>query len=283
MGTEFRIFLRILIETFNNLKRANWMNWVVISTMAAILSIFGCMFRLTLGIDTLVKELGSVLKISVYLKDETDPQKFRNKLFSLPNIKEVELVTKDKAWEDLKKEYSVPDISNPLPNTIHIRVLKSENIDKTVKLLRNIEGVESVSYAQAIADQMRKFSRATSVATVILVVLLGGLTLFIISNTIQLLIQACSREIEIMSMMGVSRWYIKTPYILQGAFYGLAGAIVALFPLHFLQSYILRIYEYFGISTPSINMNITVLAIILIGVIVGASGSLISIRKFLKI
>lgn len=283
MGTEFRVFVRILIETLKNIKRANWMNWVVISTMAAILSIFGCMFRLTLGIDNIVKEFGSVLKVSVYLQDDTNPKEFLAQVKKLPHIKAIEFISKDKAWEDLKKQYTVPDISNPLPNTLHIRVSKTDYIEPLVAKLKNMEGVESVNYAQWIAQQIKKVSNATTIATIILVLLLGGLTLFIISNTIHLLIQSCSREIEIMSMMGVSIWYIKTPYVLQGAFYGLAGSIVALLPLYILQSYIVKVYAYFNIVPPALNMNIVILAILSIGLLVGSAGSLISVQKFLKI
>lgn len=283
MGTEFRVFIRILLETFRNIKRANLMNWVVISTMAAILSIFGCMFRLTVGIDNIVKEFGSVLKISVYLQDDINPREFINSIKSLPNIKEIEFVDKDKAWKDLKKEYVVPDISNPLPNTLHVRVIKSEDIEPMVEKLKKTDGVESVNYAQWIAQQMKKLSRATTIATLILVLLLGGLTLFIISNTIHLLIQSCSTEIEIMNIMGVSPWYIKTPYILQGAFYGLAGSLIALIPLYILQGYIVKIYQYFNLASPAINLNIVILAILLIGILVGSGGSLISVQRFLKI
>ena len=120
MGTEFRIFIRILIETFNSIKRANWMNIVIITTMAAILSIFGCMFRLTLGIDTIVKQLGANLQISVYLKDQTDANKFLTEANKLENIKELTLKTKDEAWNELKTQFSVIDVANPLPDTTYM-------------------------------------------------------------------------------------------------------------------------------------------------------------------
>jgi cell division transport system permease protein len=283
MGTEFRIFQRIIIETLNNVRRANWMNWVIISTMAAILSIFGCMFRVTLGIDNFVKQLGSTLQISVYLEDKTEAKQFMNTVQDMDDVANVELITKESAWNKLKSEYSVIDISNPLPDTLHIRVKKSEFIEPTVEKLKKMEGVESVYFPEMIAQQMRKIASTTTIITIILVVLLGGMTLFIISNTIHLLIQSCSREIEIMSMMGVTSWYIKTPYILQGTFYGLAGSIVALLPLYFVQGYIVKIYTYFNSVPPPLNMNVVILSILGIGLIVGASGSLISVQKYLKI
>jgi cell division transport system permease protein len=283
MGTEFRIFQRLIIETINNIKRSNWMNIVIITTMAAILSIFGCMFRVTLGLDNFVKQIGSTLQISVYLKDQTDSKAFLEKVKAMPDISEIEFISKDKAWEDLKKQYSVVDISNPLPDTIHLRVKKADYIEQTVENLKQYQEVENVYFPEMISQQMRKIARTTTIVTVILVILLGGMTIFIISNTIQLLIQSCSKEIDIMSMMGVSSWYIKTPYILQGTFYGLSGAIIALLPLYFVQGYILKIYQYFNSVPPPLNMNVVILAILGMGIIVGASGSLISVQKHLKI
>lgn len=283
MGTEIRIFIRIIQETIKNIKRANWMNWVIISTMAAILSIFGCMFRVTLGIDTFVKQLGDTLQISVYLKDSTDSEDFIEKINSLPNIKEVQYISKKQAWEDLKNHYSVMDVDNPLPDTLHIKVKQSEFINPTVTEIMSYDEVESVHYPEMIAQQIRKAAGITTAVTIILIVLLGGMTLFIISNTIQLLIQSCSREIEIMSMLGVGNWYIKTPYILQGAFYGLTGALLALLPIYFVQLQIIKIYSYFSSSPPQLNMNVVIIVIVAIGLIVGASGSLISVHKHLKV
>ncbi|MEW5821527.1 MAG: permease-like cell division protein FtsX [Cyanobacteriota bacterium] len=283
MGTEVRIFLRIIIETLNSIKRANWMNWVIITTMAAILSIFGCMFRLTIAIDTIVKQLGANLQISVYLQDDTDSAKFLEQAKLIPEIKDISLKTKEEAWNDIKKQFTVMDMTNPLPDTLHIRVIKSELIQSTVEKLKKMDGVESVNYPEAIAKHMRKLASATTFVTILLIVLLGSLTLFIISNTIQLLIQSCSREIEIMSMMGVGSWFIKIPYLLQGSFYGISGSILALIPLYILQSYIVKAYSYFGATPPQLSMNIVVLAILAMGLIVGSSGSLISVQKHLKI
>lgn len=283
MGTEVRIFIRILIETINNIKRANLMNWVIITTMAAILSIYGCMFRVTLGIDSIVKDFSSNLEISIYLKDLIDPAQFVNKVKTLPGIKNVKLVTKEKAWEDYKKQYSVLEMDNPLPNTLHVTVTKTEEIEPIVENLKKMDEVESVNYPETIAQLMRKMAGATTFVTILLVIVLGGLTLFIISNTIQLLIQSYRREIEIMSMMGVTSWYIKTPYVLQGAFYGLTGSILALLPIHILQSNIVKVYEYFNSVPPQMNMNVVVLAILAMGIIVGSSGSLIAVHRYLRV
>lgn len=284
MGTELRVFLRILIETGQNVRRAGWMNWVIISTMVAILSIFGCMFRLTIGIENIVKHFGSTLQVSIYLDDAAKPKNVAAEIKKAENIKAIEFISRDKAWEELKKTYSVPDLSkNPLPNTFHVSFTDTDSIEGAVKGFKAIKGVESVNYPEEITQHIKRISQTVTLATIVLVILLGGLTLFIICNTIQLLIHSFKREIEIMSMMGVTGWYIKTPYILQGSFYGIAGGVLALVPLNILQGYIVKIYQHFNTVPPPIGLNIVVLAILGIGLLVGSAGSLISVQRFLKI
>ena len=65
---EFRILYRIMLETFNGIKRTGWINLVIVTTMVAILTIFGSLFRTTLSLNSFVDKLSNVLEISVYLK-----------------------------------------------------------------------------------------------------------------------------------------------------------------------------------------------------------------------
>jgi cell division transport system permease protein len=123
----------------------------------------------------------------------------------------------------------------------------------------------------------------TSIATFVVLLILGGLTLSIINNTIHLVIQSRSEEIEIMRMMGVGNWYIRAPYILQGAFYGFCGALISMIPLRILENYIISMTQFFNIGETPVFSNIVVMSLMLMGVIVGSLGSYISVRKYLRI
>ena len=70
---EFRILYRIMLETFNGIKRTGWINLVIVTTMVAILTIFGSLFRTTLSLNSFVDKLSNVLEISVYLKTSANP------------------------------------------------------------------------------------------------------------------------------------------------------------------------------------------------------------------
>jgi len=259
------------------------MNVVIIGTMAAILSIFGCMFRTSLGISTFVQTLGSALEISVYLKTDADAQVVSRRILDIGNIKDIKIVTKEKAWHDLKAQMDVPDIRNPLPDTLHVRVKDQNEVESVVNRIKELRGVEGVQYAKDLARKLQSVSNITNIATFIILIFLGGLTLFIISNTIQLVIQARRQEIEIMRMMGVSNWYIRAPYIIQGAFYGFMGAMISLIPLNILQNYLTRFFTFFQVVVPGMNYNIVTLSVLMMGVVVGAGGSIISIRKYLRV
>ena len=90
IATEFRIIYRIIIETIKGLNRTSLMNFVIIGTMAAILSIFGCLFRTSLGISSFVQELGTNLQISVYLKPGANPERISKEINNLGHIKNIE-------------------------------------------------------------------------------------------------------------------------------------------------------------------------------------------------
>ena len=283
--TEFRIINRLICETYKGLTRTGLMNVIIIGTMAAILSIFGCLFHTSLGISNFVQNLGSEMQISAYLKDGASADKVsKNIVNDIAYIKEVRIIPKEKAWDDLKKQMDVPSITNPLPDTLRIKVTDNKHIDMVVARIKAMRGVESIQYAQQLAIKIQTIADITKIAALVILVCLGSLTLFIISNTIQLVIQARKQEIEILRMMGVSNWYIKSPYILQGAFYGLTGALISLIPLYVAQNYLNQFFNFFQVGAgTSVNSDIVVFTLLMMGVLVGSGGSIISVRKYLKV
>lgn len=283
--TEFRILHRLIGETYKGLSRTDLMNIIIIGTMAAILSIFGCMFRTSLGISNFVQNLGSEMEISVYLKNGADAQVVSKSIANkIAYIKEVRIIPKEKAWSDLKKQMNVPNIKNPLPDTLRIKVNSNKHIDYIVSRIKKTNGVEGIQYAQQLARKIQTIADITKIAAIVILICLGSLTLFIISNTIQLVIQARKQEIEILRMMGVSNWYIKSPYIMQGAFYGLSGAVISLVPLYIAEGYLNKFFNFFQVgNTSGINTNVVVLTLLMMGILVGAAGSIISVKKYLKV
>ena len=130
---ELRILYRLSVETFHDIKRTGIVNLVIITTMAAILTIFGSFFRSAMSISSFAKELGNVLEISVYLKQGSDANVVKNRVKEFGHVEAVSIIPKETSWVNLKREMDLPDMENPLPDTLHVKVDKPENIDEVFK------------------------------------------------------------------------------------------------------------------------------------------------------
>jgi len=280
---ELRILYRLVMETFYDIKRTGLGNFVIITTMAAILTIFGAFFRSAMSLSSFAHELGNVLEISVYLKSNTDPNLVKNRVNEFEHVESVKIVPKEQSWIDLKREMKLPDVSNPLPDTLRVKVDKPENIDAVFANLKNLTSVEDMSYAQKLAKRIQTLNHVVNTLTILVVIIMGMLTVTIINNTIQLVIQSRKDEIEIMRLMGVSNWYIRFPLIMQGAFYGFSGAIVAFIPLHFVENGLVHAHQFFMVPTPLFAQTIVALTMFAMGIFFGASGSFLCIKKHLQV
>ncbi|MFA6989742.1 MAG: permease-like cell division protein FtsX [Candidatus Gastranaerophilaceae bacterium] len=280
--TEARIVIRILIETIKAMKQTGWINVVIITTMAAILSIFGCLFRTSLGLSNFIDEMGTALEISVYVKPQASTQRLVHKIQKIDHIKNIKLITKEQAWDNMKSQMNMPKIRNPLPDTLHIKVNNQMYVEDVAKEIKSFSGVEDVRYARDIAQKIQLVSNIGNIVMLVVMLVLGSLTIFIISNTIHLAIQSKKNEIEIMQLMGVTSWYIKAPFIIQGGIYGLSGALLALIPLNILQIYLNKANIFFGIPMDTMSIQVVMLSLFSMGIIFGAGGSILSVKKYLN-
>ncbi len=280
---ELRIVYRISLETIYGIKRTGWINLAIITTMAAILTIFGSLFRFTLSLNSFVHELGNVLEISVYVKSDTNTENLAKEIRQLEHVERVKIIPKEKSWSDLKREFDVPNIENPLPDTLHVKVDKPENINAVFTKIKTYNGVEDLNYAQDIAKKMQFFNNVIHTITLVVVILVAILTITIINNTIQLVIQSRKEEIEIMRLMGVSNWYIKIPLIMQGAIYGFLGALISLVPLNAVNNGLINVHKFFMVPAPVLANNTVILVLFIIAVGFGAGGSMLSIKKHLQV
>ena len=280
---ELRIAYRILMEAVNDIKRTGIINLVIITTMAAILTLFGVLFRFTLSLSTFAYELGNVLEISVYLKSNASSSIVKDRIKEIKHVQSVRLIPKEESWSGLKKELGLQDIENPLPDTLRVKVDKPENITEVFNQIKPMSGVEDMGYAKELAKKIQFLTHIVNTTMFFVIIISAALTITIINNTIQLVIQSRKDEIEIMRLMGVSNWYIKTPLVMQGAFYGFVSSIIAVLPLNWVQSLLLNVHKFFLIPSPAYAQNIVIISLLLIGTAFGASGSFLSIKKHLQV
>ena len=280
---DHRILYRLTKETILDIYRTGMVNLVIITTMTAILIIFGSFFRSAISISSFAHELGNVLELSVYLKDNADANIAKNRVKEFEHVENVTIVPKSTSWANLKREMDLPDMDNPLPDTLHVKIDKPENIETVFKDVKQLSSVEDVSYAQDLAKKIEILNHIVNLITVFVVVIMAILTITIINNTIQLVIQSRKEEIEIMRLMGVANWYIRFPLIMQGAFYGFSGALLAVLPLNFVQNGLNNMHQFFMVPTPMYAQHLVIGVMFVMAVSFGAGGSFLCIKKHLQV
>jgi cell division transport system permease protein len=216
----------------------------------------------------------------------------RGQLLGFPETKKVEFVSKADALTRMKEKY--PElvnnlINNPLPNAFEVTPKDADQVKSLANRLEPLPaGVEKVDYAE------KKTERILAVTNVIkYIFLLGSLILMVastilIANTIRLSIFSRRREIEVMKLVGASNWFVRGPFMLEGVICGLIGAVAAVILLVLAKEVALPVIE--GHSSTFREDDVHALAfpltaLILIGVAlaVGAAGSGITLRRFLRV
>ena len=281
--SSVRIMYRIAMETIYGIKRTGLINIAIVAAMAAILTIFGALFRTSFSLSSFVDKLGNDFQISVYLKSDVDPVYMSSRLREVEHVKKITIITKEQAWEEMNQDLDVSGLENPLPDTLHVTVDNPSNIVAVCDNLKKVQGIENMSYAQEIAKKLQTITNVFNTVTVFVLIAVAMLTIIIINCTIQLVIQSRKEEIEIMRLMGVSNWYIKIPLILQGAIYGFLGAIISLVPLNTVQNALLRLHDFVSIPPSEFAMNIVVFCLFIMAIFFSAGGSMLSIKKHLQV
>lgn len=281
---------RVVIEMFLGLKHSGWSNWLVISILAVALTIFGGVLQLTMTLKNVVAAWGSQLEVSAYLKEGADPKKVAREVSQFPSVQLVEIVPKDVSWKEMQASFKVASLANPLPNTLHIRLNSTEAVEKTAPRIKLLGGIENIRYPLKVAKRLNEFRHFLEIAGVVVTAALSTATLVVIGNTIHLVIEARQREIEILSLTGVSHFYIKGPLILQGAAYGAGAALMAIGVLwggHVYTDPVVR--DQLLSFAPLLPNNLeygcmeTFWVMLALGVAVGAGGSAWTSGKYIKI
>jgi cell division transport system permease protein len=287
---QLRVFWRVVIETVLGFKHSGWSSWLVVSILAVALTIFGGVLQLTMTLKDVVNSWGSQLAVSAYLKQDADPRKVAKEVSQFPDVKLVEIIPADVSWKEMQTTFKVAAISNPLPNTLHISMNNSEGVEKVAPRVKLLSGVENVRYPMKVAHQFNEIRHFIELGGIVVTAALSTATLIVIGNTIHLVIEARQREIEILSLMGVSHFYIKGPLILQGAAYGACAAVIGITFLMGVHWYLDPIVRDQLISlAPLMPKGIessamqTFLIMLGLGVAVGAGGSAWTSGRYIKI
>jgi cell division transport system permease protein len=271
------------------------------ATMTVLIGM--CLLGLFLALGTWVlswsNHVQKELQVHVYFQSDATPQQeaaVAARLRNDPRVKPggVEFVSKAEALAQMKKNFhsltAIPLPSNPLPDSYTVTPLKAAYtplIGKKVKAA-GWSGVDNVRWGSETAKRVLTIAKVISLVFLIAVILLVVASTLLIANTIRLSIFARRREIEVMKLVGATNWFIRGPFMLEGLVCGLVGSVLAVILLVLgktvaLPSILPHIGGGEGSDVHSLSFTLNALALLAAGLLLGAMGSGLTLRRFLQV
>jgi cell division transport system permease protein len=268
------------------------------ATMTVLIGM--CLLGLFIALGTWVlswsNHIQRELQVHVYFAPNATSAQEQQVGFKLrhdPRAKQVIFVSKQQALVKMKKQY--PELfktglpSNPLPDSYTVIPFKASQtplIGKDVKQ-SGWAAVDKVSWGSATAKRVLTIAKVISLVFLIAVVLLVVASTLLIANTIRLSIFARRREIEVMKLVGATNWFIRGPFMLEGLVCGLFGSVFAVILLILGKAVALpSILPHIGggnSDVHALSFTLNALALLGAGLLLGATGSLVTLRRFLQV
>jgi cell division transport system permease protein len=266
--------------------------WVVLLSLGSLLLILHSLDQIV----AMEKTRASV--ISVYLAD-TDPlssvMDFKLHLDQDPRVTAVQYVTKDEAMARFRQMPALdPSVieslgTNPLPASLDVTVRDIRDLGAIDQEVRNsplVDKSPATNYEPSVIDKIILLARVMGIAGLALIIGLTGLSVFIIMLTIRTAIYLRRKEIEVMKLVGATDWFVRWPFIVEGLIVGVAGAVFAVLivglgyrpAVQNLQSVLIFI----PLSYDPHYLQLTLLAMLTFGLLLGTVGSYLGVRRFLK-
>lgn len=286
-----------------NIKRNKLYSMASIGTVAACIFLISVILAIIINVNFMEKKLEQKVGVTVYFEknivqdkiDEIEKIIKENK-----QVKSIKFTSAKEAWDEFQKDYfkEDPDLAsgfkkNPLANsasfTIYLKNIKSQ--DAFVKAVKKIDGIRKVKQSKKAKTTLTKLEKLLGYSSIVLIVILLGVGIFLISNTVMIGISVRSKEIKIMKLIGSTNSFVRAPFVIEGVMIGLIGSVIPLAVLVIVYSKLIGlVINKFGVFARSIPFapQSLVFAILIpvglgIGVGIGLIGSFFSIRKHLKV
>lgn len=294
INRDFRDALRSVIRNFS-------LSIASISCITITLIVVSLSMVLSLNVENFTESIRKDVTVVIFLNNnvtEEETKQIEKQIYDTKNVSSLSFKTKEQTASEFGKENpafesivnSWENGENPLFDSFMLKVDNIEKIEETVDQIRKIEGVNSINYGEEIVRQLIVVFKVIEKSSIWAVVALVLVTSFLISNTIKLTIYSRKTEIEIMRLVGASNSAIKMPFVIEGLFLGIIGAIL---PIGLTIYGYIALYDFFDgkmfgsplakLITPSPFVYQSSLLLLLIGILVGMFGSYRAVRKYLKI
>ena len=256
-------------QGIKNIWRNKMFSLASIATMSACIFLFGLFFSILVNFQYIIRTAEEGVAITVFFdEDATDEQKeeIGEQLENHEGVAEVKYVSADEAWEEFQKEYfgDNPELAegfkddNPLASSDNYEVYMetmdnddqslvarsrslSETQNELVDFAENLDGVRDVNKSDVVANTLSSVNTLVAIVSIAIIIILLGVSIFLISNTVTMGITVRKEEIAIMKYIGAKDFVVRSPFVIEGLIIGVFGAAIPLTLLYFLYD---RAVEY---------------------------------------
>ena len=290
-------------QGFGSIRKHKLFTLASIGTMAACIFLFCVFYSIVVNVQYMVKSMENTVGVTVFFEEGLSEEEIRSigdVIAARQEVAGMNYISAEEAWENYKQEYfaDMPELAegfaqdNPLANSASYEIYLKDigNQQEFVDYLKSITGVRKVNYSEMAATGLASINNVVGYVSMGIILILLGVAVFLISNTIAITISARKDEIKIMRMIGATNFLIRAPFVVEGIIIGLIGAGIPLLIVYYAYGYAVR----FCLSRLSILSRLltllpvgTVFQVLIpvalgLGLGIGLFGSAFSIRKHLR-
>lgn len=295
-------FFYTIKQGLKNLFRNSVFSLASIATIASCLLLLGFFYAILANFQNIVKTAEEGVAITVFFDEETCYDDARMKeigdlITARPEVSKVEFISADDAWEEFKVdylgEYAEGFTENPLAESANYQIYLN-NISEQARLVNYIEGlsgVRQVNRSEVTANALSGVNNLVSYISIGIIIVLLVVSVFLISNTVIMGISIRKEEIFIMRYVGATDYFVRAPFVIECLIIGLIGAAIPLGIIYLIyDKAIVMIMERFSVLSDILNFlplqtvfNVLVPMLLILGGGIGFFGSVITVRKHLKV
>ncbi len=292
-------------QGLKNIFRNRMFSLASVCTIAACLFLFGVFFCILANFQFIFEGVETTVGVTVFFDEGVrEPQilEIRDLLEEREEVDSITYTSADEAWEEYK-ERAFPDgdsdiltnldNDNPLADSASLEVYLSDTSmqSELVSYIESIDGVRMVNASESLAESITDIGMLLGYVSFVIIIILGGVSIFLISNTVMIGISVRSEEIAIMKYLGATDFFVRAPFLVEGMVIGLAGSLVPVVILRVLYDRVIIFVESEFSSLSSILTFLSssdVFAILIpvslvIGLGIGFIGSYITLIRHVRV
>ena len=298
---RYNVISYLIGEGFKSTFKQKKMTSASIIIMCATMFIFGLFFVIGENVNSVIQQIEEQQGIQIFIDEEateTDIETLGNEIRNIDGVNKVTFVSKEDALNSVKEVFDDNqgllegwDEENPFPASYFVTLTDLSLNEQVQEKIYALDNVDEIASENNTINRLQELANGIQIMTVIILALLIIISIFIISYTIKLTVHARRKEISIMKYVGATNGFIRGPFIVEGIIIGLISAIITLIILGLSYNAVMGgigesvLIQSIGIGLLSFSeMFFLVLTVYLVlGIGIGILGSVISMRKYLKV